>query len=167
MSYTTLYSVYKTKVKVIEEYRNSHGSAPPVWEYVTQKYCGKPPDAYIFFAPWMEKVYRPETLSKLPEHWRRVLLFLADGALIKDANLQQFSANCKSVFDELQAWPEWGGRIFVNHWAAIGIDFAKLRPNKRRIGVGIGCTSVSDPWEEYSSAHGELWKAKLFDVFAD
>jgi hypothetical protein len=38
MSYTSLYKVFKTKRVELDEFRNGHGSGPPVWDYLTKTY---------------------------------------------------------------------------------------------------------------------------------
>lgn len=164
MSYSALYYVYKTTVTEIAEFRNGHGSGPPVWQWVARKHCGMPADAYIFGGNWMSLIFKNETLTRLPNHWKSVLLFTADFAMINEANRERFAGDCDKVFHELNKWGEWGPSR-VNHWADIAATLRSHKIGKRALGVGLSCTSVSDIWGEYSRSKGTHGAERRFQVF--
>jgi len=143
MSSTSLYEVYRTTVTCLEELRNSWGSAPPVWDYISLKCRGKNfmmyPEDKEFWPLWKS--------DKLTKNERAVLLSTYDNNFVETGRLMEFSVACKEVHDLIlkNTDMEW------SHWEAIGMEAEKLskKHDKRCLGLGIGCTSVCDLWEQW------------------
>lgn len=143
MSRSNLYFVYKTTVREVAEFRNSHGSAPPLWQWLCAKYLGWPENEYIFsrdLKPMWALGINPE----VPE-WARICLYMTFDAGVVTAEHQERAATaCEECDKVIRAWPRWIG--CVNHWAAIGAAIREANIPKRAIGIGLSCTSICDPW---------------------
>ena len=160
MSSTALWEVYKTTAHVIAEYRNSHGSGPPIWAIMGTRYLGWD-SPYRWEDNNLWGLYKKQ---EIPLQWRFALLLTCDGALIpaKKEYLEQAAGWCELVGKELEVDAIWGTSK-VNHWAAIGKDIRNYKPKARVIGLGLGCTSVCDPWENWPK--GEI--SEYFDLFEE
>jgi len=144
MSYSTIWKVYKTKAVSVIELGNSHGSAPPVWDWLCNHYLnGK---------HWMTRddnkdLWQLRKNPAVPKHMRFGLLLTFDNAIILPIHLEEAAQLCYRVYDTTFN-PQ-----YVNHWSRIGEELHKLRDikNKRLMGIALGCTSVSDPWWDRKS----------------
>ena len=145
MSYSTLYEVYNTKVNCINEYKNGHGSAPPVWSLISIKHLGRE------FKMWDDKeakeLWATWKRVDIPRHRRFGLLLTFDTGIIEPDNLNEASELAKKLHFDILENSEWDW----SHWEAISGDLEKVaqKHDYRMIGVSLGCTSVSDPWEWY------------------
>lgn len=145
MSRTTTIAVYPgERTEEIEEYSNSWGSAPPVWEAMAREYLGVT-KSYDIGKGWMELGDKLWDLWKDPrvkmEH-RLVFMLTFDRAYIGKANYKRM-ADAIRVY--LKDFPVPG--THSNHWPV----FAELfDSNPEYPGVGLYCTSVSE-----NPFHGE------------
>lgn len=150
MSYTSVYKLYKTKVDCIEELKNSHGSAPAIWEYISQKLHGKRFNMFDSDKFWVS--YKD---VRLDEDEKAVLLSTYDNAFVEIERLSDFAVACKKLHDLIISITEWEW----SHFQSIGEIAEKLykKHDYRCIGLAIGCTSVSDPWEFADVATVDSW----------
>lgn len=147
MSSSTLYRIYKTTSSTINEYRNSHGSAPPVWEVAHKDGLKRPSGSYYMFDQEEFRAICGQYQNlNLPEGIRFALLFCCDGALVERGFLGKAADLSLEAYEYLLSSPHWGSEK-VNHWKLISEDFRSAKLDKRCLGIGLGCTSVCDPWE--------------------
>jgi hypothetical protein len=144
MSYTSLYKVYKTKRIEIEEFRNSHGSAPPVWEYLAETQFGL---RYYNDINPMSLLWNLAYDKKVNLHVRLCHAFTFDYAYVSPEHFALMSDSAARMNVILEAWPKWAG--CVNHWGLISETFKNLKVDKRCIGIGMRGTSVCDVWDNY------------------
>ena len=142
MSYTSLYKVFKTKRVEIAEFRNGHGSGPPVWDYLTKTYLG---ESYWFSAG--DKLWALARDKRVPLDIRMAHAFTFDYAIVLPEHFTRMSEACATMNRTLEAWPGW--KDCVNHWGAFSELFKTLKVGKRCQGVGMRCTSVCDVWDSY------------------
>ena len=152
MSYTTIKAIYPNdRTENLMELGNSHGSAPPVWEALSNKYLGTTA-SYVY--PNMGYMQRLDELWPLwkrldiPEEYRLVLMLTFDRAYVaKKYYPRMFMAIDKFLTD----FPPRLGT--VNHWRKI-MGVLHVQDGSEGVpGIGLHCTSVSDdpflgPWNE-------------------
>lgn len=161
MSSSTLYEVFKTTARPINKYRNGHGSAPPVWGYLGGEYLGW--DGYMFSRD-MGPLWKLFYDQSVPSYLQFALGFTFDGALLDPSKLKQCADWSEMTYEALLHSKHWGPDK-VNHWHAIAEDLRNYKCDKRALGVGIGCTSVCDPWESWPN--GEISKGEEFDMLKE
>jgi hypothetical protein len=78
---------------------------------------------------------------------RAVLFMTTDYAVVEPHEFFGFGLHCKHIAPELIKKTNWDW----SHWEAIGEDLIQLskRHDRRMIGAGLSCTSVSDIWAEW------------------
>lgn len=152
MSYTTLYAVFKTKASEIVDLRNSWGSGPAIWDYVALKCTGKKLSLISTDLKWFWKLWESE---KIDDDVRACLLSTYDYAVVEVDRLLDFEKSCQLVYQKIIAETAWTW----NHFWSIGIAAGKLakKHDHRCIGMGIGCTSVSDPWKSFDPEKNKIW----------
>lgn len=150
MSCTSVYAVYKTKAVCIGEFRNGHGSGPAIWDYISQKCLGEPFSMLNADSFW--GLYKDKNLT---DKDRAVLLCTYDMAYIERDKLLEFADACEQVHADIISNTGW----VWNHFKDIGIAAKALadKHDHRCLGFGVGCTSVSDPWEGHNFMQGEAW----------
>lgn len=152
MSTTTLWAVYKSKVTVVAEYQNGHGSGPALWDLMAKRYLHMP-------MPWggddLKRLWKLATDRTVVEHLRITHAATFDYAMIPVANLEIAATAFEKAHEDILRLTDWTW----SHWAAIAADLRKLaaKHDHRMLGVGIGCTSVSDPWEEFEHRIRDPW----------
>lgn len=156
MSYSTLYKVYKTRAVEITEYRNSHGTAPPLWSWLTSKFLSQNQvDCYYNCLPgshWGSGDLRPlwdlARNPRVPYHFRICHAFTFDYACCPPEKVKLLANCCDLVDEEISKWPFWANS--VNHWGRISETLSVLKLDKRCMGVSLDGTSVSNIWtDEY------------------
>jgi hypothetical protein len=151
MSTTSVYALFNTKVTLLSELRNGHGSGPPVWDYISLKLTGEKfqmfdrVKAKAFWELWKDK--------RLNWEEKAVLLSTFDSAYIETEHLGNFADACRSVHKRIIEDTPWDW----SHWELIAHEASALHliHDRRCLGLCVGCTSVSDPWEEFSNC--EPW----------
>lgn len=152
MSYTSTYKLFRTKVSHIGEHRNGHGSGPIVWDYLETKYLPKQ-EYRRQIAGNMQEVWDLVRDPRVEEHEKAALLATFDWSYCPTHRLNYAA-------DLLDKFYEESYLIFphrANHWSAIAADYRAAGKDKRMLGVCIGCTSVSDPWDEYPKFSKPVW----------
>lgn len=151
MSYTSLYAIYKTKAVCIKELQNGWGTGPSVWDYISVKCNGDHfnihGDDDKFWDLWKD--------SRLSDDERAVLLSTYDYAFVEVRYLEEFSKACKVVHPKIIDKTRWSW----SHFEKIGECAAALykKHDYRCLGLGIGCTSVCDPWEFWKPEQNKSW----------
>ena len=149
MSYTSTYALFKTKVKLISEHRNGHGSGPAIWDYVSMILTGKSHRSHgkDFWPLWKD--------GRLSKAERAVLLSTYDNAFVEAPHLNEFADACEEVSPLIIEKTDWTW----SHFKEIGDDARILSFNHdyRCKGLAIGCTSVCDEWEFENPANIDSW----------
>lgn len=152
MSRATLYKVYKTKRTQLAEFSNSHGSAPPVWEWLAVHHLG----ASHYYGV-TDSLWKLAKDTQVPVDVRLCHAFTFDYAVVPPEHFGRMSEACAAMNRILEVWPEW--KDYVNHWGAFSELFKTLKVDKRCVGIGMRCTSVADIWDNYP----RYGKEKMFD----
>lgn len=154
MSTSDLYAVFRTRATHLHAYRNGWGSGPAVWDHLNLHVLNGKPFAWAGSIELICALARNVSVD-LP--LRACLVMTFDGAVVPRANLAHMG--------ELVAA---GGAIIreaapgmVCHFPQIGSDLAALHLDRRAVGVGLSCTSVSDTW-----AGCQPSETKVFDCYA-
>lgn len=144
MSYSTLYKVYKTKAVSYREFRNGHGTAAVLWTYLCNKYLN---GAQWYLERDSNRLWALYNNLDVPEHMRFGLMVTFDNAVVEMQDLAKASDLAAMVYDTIYDESK------VNHWRDLShayMDLSKYK-DKRIVGIGLGCTSVSDPWENFDA----------------
>ena len=159
MSYTTIKAVYlNDRVEDLKTLKNSHGSAPFIWDAVSQKYLNK---AY-FLAD--DKLWPLWKAAYIPLHQRAVFMITFDYAYVAKKDYQRAGRDVRKFL--LDFPPKFEN---VNHWNTIA-DLFESDPDIPAIGFQM--TSVADDlwgfeyddkdnplpfdWTKYYSVYDEL-----------
>jgi len=150
MSRTTIWNIYKTKATIHSELSNAWLSAPPLWNFLCSTYLeGK---------NWLQETYTSALWdlwknSNVPVFLRCSLLMTFDKGVVLVDDLPDAAEYCRHTHHFL------GNN---SHWNSIAEALADIwmLHDYRLFGVGLGCTSVSDPWWGYNK---NQWK-ELFSV---
>jgi len=167
MSYTTVLNVIidndQVKIDDIKELRNSHGSAPPVWDSMCQKYFGTEPHGYMHNGTLDLLWPRYKDLS-IPEHQRAVLMMTYDKCYVAKKNFKRAASDIRKFLTD---FPPIEGN--VNHWDEI----AKIyESDPDADGIGLHCTSVSEnpfegEWNEENEDYELLDADEIFEIYAE
>lgn len=162
MSYTTIKAIWPgEKHEDFEELRNSHGSAPPIWNAMCKKYYGTDDNAYMFDGT-LDKLWpRWEDLS-IPEYQRAVLMMTYDRAYVAKKDYGRAAADIKKFLDE---FPIPAG--FANHWPRIQEIFES---DPDIPGIGLYCTSVSEdpfqgPYNEEAEEYDQPDWSQIYSIY--
>lgn len=159
MSYSTILALRPRRLPVkIEELKNSHSTAPVIWEALSQKWLG---------GSWYNQTERLWPLHKdrrLPMHQRAVLMMTFDRARIAKEHFGRAASDIRKFLVDFPPKPGW-----VNHWARIA---EILETNPAAHSVGIDCTSVNESlyvgdFDERRGRHKVIEWSRLFDVYAE
>lgn len=151
---------------ILESYENSHGSAPVVWNFMTQRFA----DAESYYHIPDEVLWKLAYRKDIPEHYRRVMLMTYDRAVILQADIEQAISDLHRFLDDF-VFPS----NRVNHWGQIAEDLKTYSSTKKYIGFGFCMTTIGDTFfqgEEYKKRHFYKhhkirWKEEgFFSVYA-
>lgn len=162
MSYTTILCVTLGEgTEVLQELRNSWGSAPVIWDAMSQKYLSTKPFAYSMTIEDLWPMWRS---SNVPEYQRAVLAMTYDRAYITKEHYARASENIAAW---LEAFPQKAGT--ANHWPAIRGIFGS---DPECEAIGFRMTSVTEnlfdgPWNEEKEDYDPLDWSTAFDVYAE
>jgi hypothetical protein len=162
MSTTTVKAVWPgEKVEDLEELRNSHGSAPVIWNAVGKRYLGFADFEYSLRTNEIWPLYKR---ADMPEHHRAILLMTYDNAIVMKADYKRAAADIRAF---LADFPPKDG--YASHWPRIAEIFDG---EPECPAVGFRMTSVSEdpfegPWndetEEYDAPDWSLY----WDAYAE
>ena len=158
MSTTTVKAVWPgEKVEDLEELRNSHGSAPVIWNEIAKCYLGLKDYEYSLRSDEIWPLYKR---ADMPEHHRAVLMMTYDNALVMKANYKQAAADIHAFLADFA--PEAG---HANHWTRIAEIFDS-EPDCPAIGFHM--TSVSeDPFQGPYNEDTDDYDAPDWGVYWD
>lgn len=159
MSSSSLYKVYRTKVECVETLKNSWGTAPPLWGWLGMNYLDWDNPHVIFRN--MDALWKLATDPRVPVDVRLCHVFTFDYAVVGKKDTERMAVACKAVHTLLNEWPPASG--WVNHWESLWRFFGNVKLDSRCLGIGIGCTSVCDPWFETA----KFRKGKMFEFVDD
>jgi hypothetical protein len=154
MSYSTLWAVYRTTATEIAEYGNSWLSAPPLWNFLWREYVNRNDTGYPVSEARMKPLWDLAADSRVPLDLRIAHAMTFDHAIVKARDFRKVEEALRAVYGILQR----GGACPNSHWWAVGTAIGDLKGKlpKKAIGVGLGCTSVSDDWNHYREKHGRV-----------
>lgn len=150
---TTTVKVLKYPLGVVDsiEFRNSHGSAPVVWDLMAQKYLKLPPFNYMFNT---DKLWPLWKRKDIPESHRAVLGMTYDNAVIAKKDFGRAAKDLRFFLNDFYFNPE-----HENHWPAI---LNILESELDCDAIGFHWTSVTeDPF--LSDFDEDLDEYKTFD----
>ncbi len=154
MSYTSIYSVkFSKSCEEIAELRNSHGSAPVVWDLLAQKYLGTQPFQYWSVTDRLWPLYQDK---KLPAHHRAVLGLTFDRAYLDHKNFKRAAEDIRKFLSDFPPNPE-----YVNHWPKI----ADIIENAKEKNIGFQHTSVSE--NLFVEGSRVIKKKDCFEVYSE
>lgn len=160
MSHTDLYAVYRTKATHLHEFTNSWGSAPMLWGYLNKQFLGGP-----FTMPFFDKMQPLWNLAQdaqIPDYLRTALVFTFDWAICSPESRHRLELDLRKTHVALIEDSECSW----SHFSAIADALRSHRPNKKMIGYGLSCTSVSDPWSMWSNKNDKTpWR--IFEDYID
>ena len=162
MSYSTLYLVPELgEIEEFEEFRNGHGSAPVVWDYLFEKYITLGPGEYRH--EQYEKTWELVKDDRLSKNEKISLVFTFDHFMCK-----------KKDFDTLSMALREMGLIYlvkkptyVNHLVAIADALDKMKNDPRTVATCINHTSVGDAWEVSELNEDREMDRRLYDISKD
>lgn len=156
MSTTTVKAVWPgEKTEDLGTLRNSHGSAPVVWNLIAKKYLGL--DDYEYCRA-TDKLWPTYKRADMDRHHRTVLLMTYDNAMVFRENYKQAASDIRSFLADFPAVPG-----YVNHWTSIA-DIFDAAPDCPAIGFHM--TSVgedpfrgewNDDTEDYDSPDWSIY----------
>lgn len=161
MSTTTIKSVWPgEKAEDLRELRNSHGSAPVVWNEIAKHYLGLKDLEYIFHDEAVWPLYKR---ADMPSHHRNVLLMTYDRAMVLKPNYKQAAADIRAF---LADFPVNLDR--VNHWPSIA-DLFDSDPDCPAIGfymTSVGEDPFVGDWNEEAEDYDAPDWSQFWDVYA-
>lgn len=160
MSYTTIMEIYPNeKVECGERVRNSWGSAPAIWDFLSHKYLHLPRHAYFCN---IEKLWPLWKNKRIPKCYRAVLLFTFDKIYVRKENYRRIVADIrkfsnvhdKEVVNTINTWPSIADIIETSDAPAIG----------------LWCTSVSNnpfsgKWNEEKDEYDPINWDELHEIY--
>jgi len=164
MSYTTVKALWPgDKQEDLEELRNSHGSAPPIWNEMCKKYYGTEDHAYMSNGTFDLLWPRWKDLS-IPKHQRAVLMMTYDRAYVSKKDYARAATDIKKFLEDFP--PKEG---YVNHWPRM-IEIYESDPDIPAI--GLYCTSFTeDPfeggWNEDKGEYDQPDWEQCFDIYEE
>jgi len=147
MSCSTLYKVYRTTARGLIQFRNGYGSGPPVWEMVAAKLGLENPSTVAMFGSHeARKVWNAVRGTEIPLSWKWALAFTFDKTILNPEDTEIAANAFRETHQDILRWT----RYTWSHWESIA-DAIEGSPklDYRALGFALGCTSVSDPWEDF------------------
>lgn len=143
MSSTTIKAVWLgNKTEDLLELRNSHGSAPVVWNELAKRYLGVIDHSYSLHGDEIWPLYKRDDM---PPHHRSVLLITYDNAIVMKSDFKRAASDIRAFLTDFP--PENG---YVNHWSKIAEIF-ESDPDCEAIGfwmTSVSCDPFSGWWNE-------------------
>lgn len=156
MSHSTLYAVYRTKATALAEYRNGHGTAPMIWGLLSERFLGV--DFHMSMSGDVEPLWKLAYDKSVSEHLRITHAFTFDQGMCRLANTERLIPSLRKADADIIESKE--GRW--SHFNQIANSLEDHKSDHRMIGYGLGCTSVSDPWEFRDASDYAPW-----DIFEE
>ena len=165
MSYTTTIAVYPgEKTEAMKEYRNSHGSAPVIWEQMAREYLNCTKSYEYPNLGWMQLGNKLWDLWKDPrvktEH-KIVFMLTFDRAYVAKKNYKRMADAIRVFLKDLPIPSDYS-----NHWPA----FADLFDSDPDVpGIGLYGTSVGEnpfngEWNEEKEDYDPPDWDKIYEI---
>lgn len=150
MSTSALHRVYKTTATEFAEFSNGWGSGPSIWRHLCEKYL---------YREWHimqndKQLWNLVDSDKVPDYLRVCLALTLDNSYCPCDRIDDLIGHCEATASATDT------SAAVNHWQAFADALKGHKKKPRQLGIGLGCTSVSDPWSWYDGSK-ELW-----DIFS-
>jgi hypothetical protein len=118
MSYSEIKGLWplENRIEVWEEFRNSHGTAPVIWDAMSQKYLGMEPFAYMHDRS--DALWKLSDRGDIPLAHRAVLAMTFDRAYVAKEDYLRAAKDIWTFLADLPPDPK-----YVNHWPAIARFF--------------------------------------------
>lgn len=140
MSYTTVKGIYPgDKTTDLEELRNSHGSAPPVWEAMAGRYLGVTKSYDYPKSGWMQlgnELWNLWERRDIPIEHRMVFMLTFDRAYVAKKDYSRMAEAIRKFLVDFPPNP-----AATNHWQRLYNLFVS---DPDIPGIGLYCTSVGD-----------------------
>ena len=188
VSHSTLWLVHKTTARVLAEYRNGHGSAPPIWDLLWSRYVERGRRFPIHTERRHGELWALASERRVAESHRialgltfdRVVVSLAPASLVRVADaLDEVHREILDTDYPMSEYEFSRGKWTWTHLPAIArhlracsmpctCDDARClgkvfrRISRGALGIGLGCTSVNDLFEGWSVSQ---CKAKARGVY--
>jgi len=162
MSYTTVKAlVIGGRSEDIEELRNSHGSAPVIWDPLCQRYLGTGPFSWSL-DDTIDRLWPLWRDPALPEHQRAVLRMTYDYAYVSKKDFGRAAADIRKFLVDFPVNPQ-----YVNHWPRIAEIF---EGNPDVPAIGFEWTSCAEDlwrggWDEDEEEYGLIDWTLPSDVY--
>jgi hypothetical protein len=145
MSCSTLYKVYKTKVVSVERFKNGHGTAAVLWGHLCEKYLNM--ERHSWLMGDCKNLWALYNNPNIPEHLRFALMATFDDGVVELCDMQRAADYALATYETIHE------KDMVNHWLHLSAAYSRHvgAKDRRCVGLGLGCTSVSDPWEDFES----------------
>lgn len=141
MSYSQMKAVFLgDRVEVLEEFRNSYGTAPVIWGALSEKYLGT--SNWLFAGDELWTIHKR---ADTPMPHRRVMMMTYDNMVVLKKDYKKAAQDIWFFLQDFPPKSDW-----VNHWPRIAEIF-ESDPDIPAIGFHF--TSVNDdpfngPWNE-------------------
>jgi hypothetical protein len=171
MSTSNLYSVYKTRTKELAAFGNGWGTAPVLWDYLEKAYLNKRSGSWLCGNDKDKaELWNLVTNPNVPVCFRLVHAFTFNNVVCPYKQTTKMAEHCRKVFGILK---EDESSVMladkdimprVNHWERIANVLEIIKSDKRALGIGLSCTSISDPWIGWK---GGVKVRSVFDMIGD
>lgn len=165
MSCSTLQAIWPgEKHENVREFRNSHGTAPIVWDEFCKRYLREESHWWLFNSskPEGRRLWDLYKDMRIPESHRAAFSFTFDHFYVKRADYRRFAKDLRTFLDDTLV-----SANHVNHWPLIA-QFFEMEPDYPAI--ALWCTSVtSDPfngeYDEEKDDYGPFDWSKAYDLY--
>ena len=146
MSRTTVLSLVPgstdpNDMEYITELRNSHGSAPVVWNAMAQRYLGASPFAY---SEHLDELCKIASTDAAPSAHRAVLIMTFDLAYVRKEHFAQAARDIRTWLSDFRI-----PSTYANHWPALA---ALYESDPVYDAIALWQTSVTNnPFEPYDA----------------
>jgi hypothetical protein len=160
MSRTTIQAVWPgERHENIEELRNSHGSAPVVWNQMAVAHLGLEPFHYSFHDAKLWPLWKR---MDIPKHQRAVLTITYDNAYIAKANFKRAASDIRAFLNDFPQSCE-----YINHWPRI-VDFLESDPDYPAVAfwwTSVCCDPLRGEYDEELGDYGDFEWGRLWEVY--
>lgn len=145
MSTSALCLIYEDRAEVLRTYRNSFGTAIPIWEHMARTYL------MMEYHKAGDKLWALSDQQHIPKALRAAFVMTFDHAYVPIDGVAEYAALLE----------EAGGLIpiqdgYANHWPAIAVDMRAISEQISKgsfspgaFGIGLCCSSVVDLWRAW------------------
>lgn len=162
MSYTTVKAIWPGEKHVdLQTLRNSHGSAPVIWDFFGQRYLGLKPHSWLSVT---EKLWPLWKRQDIPEAYRAIFLLTFDRAYVIKKDYARMARDIRQFLQDHPGNPE-----YVNHWPMLA-EFFESDPDYPAIGLHVNSVlddPFSGPWNEEKEEYDQIDWTTAYDFYAE